>query len=206
MASALPTNTPASTAPAELAPAQLGNFRDGENRDSDASDTDQSDASGRSLSPTRQGLSKNKKRKERRQFGAFADELGDLLGAAFQSKDEQQQTGLAASAHAANSTADGDLDMQVEPTSTGPKMSKRARQNMERAQARRLAKEQSKMVTTEQQRVAAERRGMTIQQHRGQRPDGIKKSGSDATKKRRSRQAREKLKKKLEQAGAMEID
>lgn len=62
------------------------------------------------------------------------------------------------------------------------------------------------MVTAEQQRVAAERRGMTIQQHRGQKPDGIKKNGSDATKKRRSRQAREKLKKKLEQASAMDID
>lgn len=100
MASALPTDNPVSAAPAALAPAQLGNFRDGEDRDSDASDADQSDASGRSLSPTRQGLSKTKKRKERRQFGAFADELGDLLGAAFQSKDEQPRTGLAASAHA----------------------------------------------------------------------------------------------------------
>lgn len=157
MASALPTNDPASVTPAALAPAQLGNFRDGDNRDSDASDTDQSDASGRSLSPTRQGLSKTKKRKERRQFGAFADELGDLLGAAFQNKDEQQRTGLAASAHAgtlrmhtgtammpmpialplppskgesfvrwltlhAASTTDGDLEMHIEPTSTGPKM------------------------------------------------------------------------------------
>lgn len=100
MASALPTDTTASAAPAALAPAQLGNFRDANTRDSDASDTDQSDASGRSLSPTRQGLSKTKKRKERRQFGAFADELGDLLGAAFQSKDEQRPTGLAANTHA----------------------------------------------------------------------------------------------------------
>ncbi|KAJ4380090.1 hypothetical protein N0V86_004399 [Didymella sp. IMI 355093] len=221
MASALPTANSASVAPAALAPARLGNFRDGENRDSDASDTDQSDASGRSLSPTRQGLSKTKKRKERRQFGAFADELGDLLGAAFQNKDEQQPTGLAVSTHAGTQLMHTGTAMKpmpialplpskgelfVEPTSTGPKMSKRARQNMERAQARRLAKEQSKMVTTEQQRVAAERRGMSIQEHRGQKPDGIKKSGSDATKKRRSRQAREKLKKKLEQASAMEID
>jgi hypothetical protein len=159
MASALPTANSASIAPTALAPAQLGNFRDGENQDSDASDTDQSDASGRSLSPTRQGLSKTKKKKERRQFGAFADELGDLLGAAFQNKDEQQPTGLAVSTHAgtqlmhtetamkpipialplpskgelfvryltlhaANRTADGDTDMQVEPTSTGPKMCK----------------------------------------------------------------------------------
>jgi hypothetical protein len=100
MTTALPTDTAASAAPAALAPAQLGKFRDENTRDSDASDTDQSDASGRSLSPTRQGLSKTKKRKERRQFGAFADELGDLLGAAFQSKDEQRPTELAANTHA----------------------------------------------------------------------------------------------------------
>lgn len=62
------------------------------------------------------------------------------------------------------------------------------------------------MVTTEQQTVAAERRGMTIQQYRGQKPEGVKKSSSDATKKRRSRKERERLKKKVEQAGAMEID
>lgn len=104
MASALPTAEPASIAPAALTPAKLGNFRDGDNRDSDASDSDQSNASGRSLSPTRQGLSKTKKRKERRQFGAFADELGDLLGAAFQNKDEQQPTGLAASTHVGTQT------------------------------------------------------------------------------------------------------
>lgn len=97
MTSALPTTTSAPTAPVS---AKLGSFRDGENRDSDASDSDQSDASGRSLSPTRQGLSKTKKRKERRQFGAFADELGDLLGSAFQSKDEAKPTGLNASTHA----------------------------------------------------------------------------------------------------------
>jgi hypothetical protein len=71
----------------------MGKFRDHNNQDVDASDSDQSDASGRSLSPTRQGLSKTKKRKERRQFGAFADELGDLLGAAFQSKDEPNPVG-----------------------------------------------------------------------------------------------------------------
>jgi hypothetical protein len=100
MTSALPTTDSASTAPAALASAKLGNFRDTESRDADASDSDQSDASGRSLSPTRQGLSKTKKRKERRQFGAFADELGDLLGAAFQSRDEPKPTGLAASTHA----------------------------------------------------------------------------------------------------------
>lgn len=100
MTAALPTTDSASTAPAALAPAKLGNFRDTESRDADVSDSDQSDASGRSLSPTRQGLSKTKKRKERRQFGAFADELGDLLGAAFQNRDESKPTGLAVSTHA----------------------------------------------------------------------------------------------------------
>ena len=92
--------TPASPAPGVPATAQLGDFRDADNHASDASDTDQSDASARSLSPTRQGLSKTRKRKERRQFGAFADELGDLLGGAFQSKDEVKPAGLDASAHA----------------------------------------------------------------------------------------------------------
>lgn len=100
MSSALLTTEPASIAPVALAPAKLGSFRDTESRDADASDSDQSDASGRSLSPTRQGLSKTKKRKERRQFGAFADELGDLLGAAFETKDEPKPVGLAASTHA----------------------------------------------------------------------------------------------------------
>lgn len=97
---ALPTTNSTPVAPAALAPAKLGDFRDGGNQNSDASDSDQSNASGRSLSPTRQGLSKTKKKKERRQFGAFADELGNLLGAAFQNKDEQQRAGLAAGPHA----------------------------------------------------------------------------------------------------------
>jgi len=100
MASARPTTSPSSNAPVTPASAELGNFRDVDDRHSEVSDNDQSDTSGRSLSPTRQGLSKTKKRKERRQFGAFADELGDLLGAAFQSKDESTPTGLDASTHA----------------------------------------------------------------------------------------------------------
>ena len=72
-------------------------------------------------------------------------------------------------------------------------------------QARKLAKEQSKMVTAEQQTVAAERRGMTIQEYRGHKPPG-KRSGKSESQKRRSRKERERLKKKAEQAGAMEID
>lgn len=72
-------------------------------------------------------------------------------------------------------------------------------------QARRLAKEQSKMVIPEQQAVAAERKGMTIQEYRGQRPTG-KKDTKGESQKRRSRKERERLKKKAEQAGAMEID
>ncbi|KAF9692526.1 hypothetical protein EKO04_009662 [Ascochyta lentis] len=227
MAAALPADTAASTAPAE---AKLSHFRDAANRDSDASDSDQSDASGRSLSPTRQGLSKTKKRKERRQFGAFADELGDLLGAAFQGKEEVKP---AASTHAGtpappstgqlftryltlhaaddhlNGGLDGDLDgdsnMAVEPAAGGPKMSKRQRQNLAKMQARRLAKEQSKMVTAEEQAVAAERRGMTIQAYRGQRPDGKKGAKSDGQK-RRSRKERERLRKKAEAADAMEVE
>lgn len=104
MNSARPTTSPSSNAPVTPASAELGNFRDVDDRHSEASDSDQSDKSGRSLSPTRQGLSKTKKRKERRQFGAFADELGDLLGAAFQSKDESTPTGLGASTHAGTRT------------------------------------------------------------------------------------------------------
>ena len=103
MPSALPTTEATSSAPTALAPAALGNFRDNNSQDSDASDGDQSDASRRSLSPTRQGLSKSKKRKERRTFGAFADELGDLLGSAFQSKNKPKSEGLAASTHAGRS-------------------------------------------------------------------------------------------------------
>jgi hypothetical protein len=103
MTSALPTTEVTSSAPTALVPAALGNFREGHNQDSDASDGDQSDASRGSLSPTRQGLSKAKKRKERRTFGAFADELGDLLGSAFESKDEPKLEGLAASTHAGRS-------------------------------------------------------------------------------------------------------
>jgi hypothetical protein len=72
-------------------------------------------------------------------------------------------------------------------------------------QARKLAKEQSKMVTVEEQVVAAERRGMTIQEYRGGKPQG-KKSGKTETDKRRSRKEKERMKKKAEQADAMEIE
>ncbi|KAJ8105698.1 hypothetical protein OPT61_g10021 [Boeremia exigua] len=199
MASAPPKTTPAPTAPTMLASTGLSHFRDHEDRNSDASDSDQSLASGRSLSPTRQGLSKTKKRKERRQFGAFADELGDLLGAAFQSKSDTASTGLTASTHAESTMADGDSEMQVQPTSSGPKMSKRQRQNLARMEARRLAKEQSKMITSEP--VAAERKGMTI----NRKPLG-KTSGKSESQKRRSRKERERFKKRAVQAGAMDID
>ncbi|KAH6612719.1 hypothetical protein C7974DRAFT_406219 [Boeremia exigua] len=205
MAPALPTADPAATAPITLVPAKLGNFRDADNQHVDASDSDQSDASGRSLSPTRQGLSKAKKKRERRQFGAFADELGDLLGAAFQSNDQPKSSALPASTNAVGPNTDGDLEMQAEPHLTGPKMSKRQRQNLARMQARKLAKEQSKMVTVEEQAVAAERKGMTIQEYRGQKPPK-KKSEKNDSQRRRSRKERERLKKKAEQAGAMEID
>ena len=124
MASALPAAQPASAALSAPIPTKLGDFRDAENQDSDASDNDQSDASGRSLSPTRQGLSKTKKRKERRQFGAFADELGDLLGAAFQSKDEAKPSGLTASMHAGTSLTNGDgIANKANTSSSSPKRS-----------------------------------------------------------------------------------
>lgn len=90
MASTHPAINTASTAPTAPVMSKPGNFRDGDDQDSDASCSDQSNTTERSLSPMRKGLSKTKKRKERRQFGAFADELGDLLGAAFQSKDESK--------------------------------------------------------------------------------------------------------------------
>lgn len=130
---------------------------------------------------------------------------------------------------------DGDLEMQVEPASSGPKMctplpsfylthfshppphltpapfcmtltylAKRQRQNLAKMQARKLAKEQSKMVTVEQQAVAAERRGMTIQEYRGQRPEGQKVNVK--SQKRRMRKERERLRKKVEQGEAMDLE
>ncbi len=86
MASALPAAHGIPTAASAPTTFQPGKFRDLDNQDSDASESDQSDAGGRSLSPTRKALTKSGKRKERKQFGALTDELGDLLGAAFQSK------------------------------------------------------------------------------------------------------------------------
>jgi hypothetical protein len=66
--------------------AAISNFRVGENNSFDESDSDQSAHSERSLSPSRSGAKKSiaKKRKERKQVGALTDELGTLLGAAFQ--------------------------------------------------------------------------------------------------------------------------
>ena len=49
----------------------------------DSSDSDQSAASIRSISPDRKNLPKSRRKKERKQFGALAHDLGDLLGAAF---------------------------------------------------------------------------------------------------------------------------
>jgi hypothetical protein len=90
-----PPLAPAAPEPHAPAKPALGQFRLGDEHNSDASDTDQSDTSGRALSPSRKGLTKSGKRKERRQFGAFAEELGDLLGAAFQQPvDESSATSL----------------------------------------------------------------------------------------------------------------
>jgi hypothetical protein len=92
MASPLAPAAPQPEAPEKPA---MNKFRLGEEHNSDASDSDQSDASGRALSPSRKGLTKSGKRKERKQFGAFADELGDLLGSAFQqpAKDSAASSG-----------------------------------------------------------------------------------------------------------------
>jgi hypothetical protein len=46
---------------------------------------------------------------------------------------------------------------------------------------------------------------MTIQEYRGGKPQG-KKSGKTETDKRRSRKEKERMKKKAEQADAMEIE
>jgi hypothetical protein len=81
MASAQPTTLPK---PASTSDAAISNFRLGENDLSDASDSDQSAHSDRSLSPSGAKKSKAKKKKERKQVGALTDELGTLLGAAFQ--------------------------------------------------------------------------------------------------------------------------
>jgi hypothetical protein len=64
--------------------AAVSNFRLGEDDPSDVSDSDQSAHSERSLSPSGVKKSKAKKKKERKQVGALTDELGILLGAAFQ--------------------------------------------------------------------------------------------------------------------------
>lgn len=82
------TVTPKPTDTTETA---CSGFRLGEDQPSDAtgSDSDQSAHRERDLSPTRDAkVSKSKKRRalkqERRQVGALTDELGTLLGAAFQ--------------------------------------------------------------------------------------------------------------------------
>lgn len=75
--------SPALATPAAASPNMINTgFRLGDEHASD-SDSDQSAASVRSISPERKGLPKSRKRKERKQFGALAHELGDIMGAAF---------------------------------------------------------------------------------------------------------------------------
>ena len=85
MATALTNTTP--NAMVSSNPALTG-FRLGEDDLFDASDSDsgQSAHSERSLSPstTQVRKSKTKKKKERKEVGALTDELGALLGEAFQ--------------------------------------------------------------------------------------------------------------------------
>jgi hypothetical protein len=68
--------------------ASIAGFRLGEDQISDASDSDsdQSAHSERSLSPSRttKPKSRSKKKKDRQLVGALTDELGTLLGEAFQ--------------------------------------------------------------------------------------------------------------------------
>ncbi|KAF1358102.1 hypothetical protein EJ07DRAFT_180295 [Lizonia empirigonia] len=167
-------------------------FRDPAPGDSD-SDADRSDASRHSLSPTRAGLSKTQKRKERRQFGAFADALGDALGAAFGDEGEGVRD-----AKLVDVDADKDKEMQIDQPTSGVKMSKRQRQNLAKMQARRLAKEQAKMITTEpqpvtaeRQLVTAERKGMTIRAFRGPRPEAKRVGGEALRRRRRKERERE---------------
>lgn len=66
-------------------PSTMSTFRVDEVDKSDTSDSDQSAHSERSLSPSGDGVKKSrqKKKKERRQVAALADDLIDTLGAAF---------------------------------------------------------------------------------------------------------------------------
>ncbi|KAH7069484.1 hypothetical protein FB567DRAFT_598793 [Paraphoma chrysanthemicola] len=125
--------------------------------DASGSDSDQSAQSERDLSPSKkeQKVSKSKKRRtlkqERRQVGALTDELGTLLGAAFQEPVETpvNVTTPFGVAH----TADHDQAMDLETTSTNIEktMSKRTRQNMMKMEQRRLAREMQKQDHSRQQ-------------------------------------------------------
>ncbi|KAH8726193.1 hypothetical protein GQ44DRAFT_726185 [Phaeosphaeriaceae sp. PMI808] len=108
---------------------------------SDGSDDDQSAHSERSLSPSRNSnlgtRSKIRRthKQERRQVGALTDDLGTLLGAAFQAPNESVIiTGNA------DHVAAGP-EMEIENLSGEKKMSKRTRQNLVKAERRRLARE-----------------------------------------------------------------
>lgn len=151
MAPALTTSAPDPAAP--LSAINTG-FRLGDGHASDT-DSDQSAASERSISPQRKGLPKSRKRKERKEFGALAHDLSDIMGAAF--------TGPAAAGNAtANTTqADGDQEMLLEGNQVGKKMNKRTRQNLERMEARRLKRDQADM-------AAAQRSGLTLEAYRAQ--------------------------------------
>jgi hypothetical protein len=99
MASARPTST---SKAAVTSDASNSGFRLGGDHLSDQSDSDQSAHSERSLSPSKTSakVSRSKKRRElrqgRRQVGALTDELGTLLGAAFQAPDgDHEKTDVA---------------------------------------------------------------------------------------------------------------
>jgi hypothetical protein len=116
---------------------------------------------------------------------------------------------------------DGDLEMQIEPTSGGSKMctfssyssitnthsdplpAKRKRQNLEKMEARKRLREQSKMVASGASPAHVERRGMKLQEKNGLRPDAKKKNTTQA---RRERKEKARVKKEVEEGSRMDIE
>ncbi|EOA80727.1 uncharacterized protein SETTUDRAFT_166184 [Exserohilum turcica Et28A] len=148
-------------------------FRLGEEHFSDASDSDQSQTSRPSSSPKQANgqvhhpparKSKNKKQKDRRQMGALAEELVDVLGGAFSASDAGAQAGT-------DQRPSGDQPMVIDADSAGKKMNKRTRQNLARMQARKdrnssTMKDVSEDKTLQAQMAAAQRRGMSLEDYR----------------------------------------
>ncbi|KAF2134008.1 hypothetical protein P153DRAFT_392630 [Dothidotthia symphoricarpi CBS 119687] len=187
MAPTLPTQAPASAATSKIASTE---FRLGDNDMSDASDSDQSQSNERSLSPSRQGMGKIRKKKERRQFGALAEELGDLLGSAFNPEDG---TSAAVGVGEVQQATD-DQVMDIESTFTGKKMNKRTRQNLQRMEARqkrdKMQVGSSEHNTRSKSTTTAERGGVTK-----------KNKKLTPTEKRRAREKEARIRKAVDAMG-----